>query len=126
MCHSTDIVLIDDSIDHTETASQLLNYHGYRTAVILSTEKAIEQLESLNPRLIILDIMMPGMDGFTLLKKIKSHHALSAIPAFVLTGKAFPPEEKKALALGADRFLTKPISGNKLLEEIQSGIKDEI
>ncbi len=124
MCHTADIVLIDDSIDHTETASQLLNYHGYKTAVISNTEDAIQKLESANPRLIILDIMMPGMDGFTLLKKIKAHHALSAIPIFILTGKAFPPEERKAIALGADRFLTKPISGERLLGEIKSGIKD--
>jgi CheY-like chemotaxis protein len=68
--------------------------------------------------------MMPGMDGFTLLKKIKSHHALSSIPIFILTGKAFPPDTKKALSMGADRFLTKPITSKILLEEIRSGIKE--
>ncbi|MBN2424714.1 MAG: response regulator [Calditrichaceae bacterium] len=120
---STDIALIDDSQDHTEAASQLLNYYGYSTAVISNPEGAIEKLESMNPRLIILDIMMPEMDGFTLLKKIKEHHYLGKIPTIILTGKAFPPEEKRAIMMGADKFLTKPIAVKDLLAYIDTYIR---
>ncbi len=114
---STDIVIIDDNAQHAENTSQFLKHHGYQTSVVLNPENALNEIKNSGPKLILLDIMMPGIDGFTLLKKLKDEQVTSKIPVFILSGKVFPPDKKKAQALGAEKFLTKPIRAQALLDE---------
>lgn len=116
---SADIVIIDDNELYLQNTSQLFNHLGFKTEPISNPEIAIESLCQIKPKLIILDIMMPDIDGFTLLKNIKTHPQINSIPVVILSGKVFSPEKKKAIALGADKFLSKPISSNTLLEEIK-------
>ena len=76
-------------------------------------------MTEVKPQLVILDIMMPGLDGFTLLKSIKENSVLKEIPVIILSGKPFIPEQRKALALGAEMYLTKPIRSQLLLEKVE-------
>jgi CheY-like chemotaxis protein len=114
-----DIVLIDDNDMHLETTSLLLEKNGFSVKCISDSTKAISFLTDVKPSLVILDIMMPGLDGFTLLKSIKENALLKDTPVVILSGKPFIPEQRKALALGAEMYLTKPIRGQLLIEKIQ-------
>ena len=121
---SVDIILIDDSDVQLQNAKLLLERNQYSVQVLSDTEKALSFLKANRPRLIILDIMMPGMDGFTLLKSIKEDALLSTVPVIILSGKPFIPEQRKALALGAEMYLTKPIRNQQLLEKIKPYLQD--
>lgn len=116
---STDIVIIDDNAQHAENTSQLLMHHGYQSSCVLNPENALDEIKNSRPKLILLDIMMPGIDGFTLLKNLKEEQETASIPVIILSGKVFPPDKKKAQALGAEKFLTKPIRSQLLLNEVK-------
>ncbi len=115
-----DVVLIDDSRQYLLTTQQILEKQGLKIGTISDPSEAVQQLISLQPKLIVLDVMMPGLDGFTLLKQIKEEPALSSTSVVILSGKVFATDQKKALALGADKYLTKPILARKLVKEIQA------
>lgn len=115
---STDICIIDDNQEYLEITTQFIEHHGYTVCSLEDPLDAINRLREKNPKLIILDIMMPGVDGFTLLKQIKEDTVLNNIPVFVISGKIFPPERKQAINMGATAFFTKPIMGKELVEEI--------
>ncbi|MFN6991541.1 MAG: response regulator, partial [Fervidobacterium sp.] len=72
------------------------------------------------PDVVILDIMMPRMDGFTVLKEMKKDDSIKDIPVIVLTAKGGQNDEQIALSLGAKRVMTKPFSPSQLLEEVKS------
>jgi len=78
-------------------------------------QKALNLLEELTPDLIILDLMMPNMNGFEFLKKIKSMDRINKIPILILTGLKSVEEEIKELKNGADDYLTKPIKMDILI-----------
>ena len=116
---SVDVVLIDDNDIHLENTRLLLQKNDYTVECISDSTKAVSLLTEDKPALIILDIMMPGLDGFTLLKSIKENTMLMEIPVIILSGKPFMPEQRKALALGAEMYLTKPIRSQQLLEKVK-------
>lgn len=104
---------------HVSTLVKLFAVKGYHAEAVLNPAEALGAIEEKKPKMILLDIMMPGIDGLSLLKKIKDHPVTSAVPVVILTGKMFPPEKKKAIALGAEKFLVKPISSTDLLQELE-------
>lgn len=120
---NTDIVLIDDSDVQLQNTKMLFEKNGLSVECISDSEKALPILENIKPKLVILDIMMPGLDGFTLLKSIKEHKQLKTTPVIILSGKPFVPEQRKALSLGAEMYLTKPIRSQNLLDKIKPFIQ---
>lgn len=119
---SKDICIIDDNQEYLDITSQYIEHHGYSVCAMEDPLNAIEHLNKVKPRLIILDIMMPGIDGFTLLKQIKEDPMLKNIPVIVISGKIFPPEKKQAINMGAVAFFSKPTKGKDLVEEIKKHI----
>lgn len=119
---AVDILLIDDNKSHLEAATCLFQHNKYSMATLSEPVQALEKIKSINPKLLILDIMMPGMDGFTLLSRLKDDPQTGQIPVIILSGKNFPPERKKALRMGAKRYLTKPINSANLLSEVRQFI----
>lgn len=115
----TDIILIDDSIQHLQTTFHLLSNVGLKVTTISDPLQAIAAVEADIPKLIIMDIMMPGIDGFALLKQIKENSLTKSIPVIILSGKVFPPDMKKAITLGAEKYLNKPINSAQLIEELK-------
>jgi CheY-like chemotaxis protein len=114
----TDIFIIDDNQEYLKITTEYIEHHGYTVCSLEDPLNAINCLREKNPNLIILDIMMPGIDGFTLLKQIKEDSVLKNTPVIVVSGKVFPPERKQAIAMGAAAFFTKPILGKDLVAEI--------
>ena len=119
---SKDICIIDDNLEYLDTTSQYIEHHGFSVCNIEDPLNALGYLIEVKPRLILLDIMMPGVDGFTLLKQIKEDTSLKHIPIIVISGKFFPPEKKQALNMGAVAFFSKPTRGKELIEEIKKYI----
>ncbi len=116
---STDIVLIDDNEIHLQTTGRILQNYGFTVEILSNPVQSLKILPNINPRVIILDIMMPGMDGFHLLKSIRELPDFQEIPVLILSGKQFAPDKRKALALGAKEYLTKPVNSRKLITEIK-------
>ncbi len=85
----------------------------------------LEKMRSWHPDVVILDIMMPRMDGFTVLKEMKKDEAIKYIPVIVLTAKGGQDDEQIAISLGAKRVMTKPFSPTQLLEEVKSITNDK-
>lgn len=117
-----DVCIIDDNKEYLEMVTEYIEHQGYSVYSLEDPLHAIKKIIENKPKIIFLDIMMPGIDGFTLLKQIKEDSVLKDIPVIVISGKMFPPEKKQALNLGAVAFFTKPTKGEELVEEIKKHI----
>ena len=118
------ILLVDDSDVLRKITSFNLKKQGYEVVEAKDGMEALEKLEELKPDLMILDIMMPHLDGFNVLKRMQENHEWKDIPVIVLTAKGGEEDEKLALSLGAKRVMTKPFSPIQLLEEVRKEIGD--
>ena len=111
------IMLIDDSSTNNLLYASILSDEGYEVVVCEQAKNALKSIQKEKPDLIILDLMMPGMDGFDLLSDMKKHAELANIPVIMLTANATDESEKRAKSLGVKAFLTKP-AGIKEITEI--------
>ena len=115
------IFLVDDNIVSLNTGKTLLQ-DKYTVVTIPSGDKLLQMLKMLDkikPDLILLDVEMPGLDGFETIKKVKSNPETAWIPVIFLTGKNEPENESLGLSLGAADYLTKPFSPPLFLKRIQ-------
>jgi len=113
----TTIFIIDDDKELTELLNEFLSEHKYKTLIFHNPLKAIDALNKKEPDLILLDIMMPEMDGFQVLRKIRETMDL---PVIMLTAKGAVSDKVVGLELGADDYLAKPFEPRELLARIQS------
>ncbi|MCW8961787.1 MAG: response regulator transcription factor [Ignavibacteriaceae bacterium] len=116
------ILLVDDEEDILEFLKYNLERENFEVLVSTNGEDALKQL-SQSPDLIVLDIMMPGMDGFELYELIKKNKESQDIPIIFLTAKSGETDEIKGLNLGASDYIQKPISPKKLIARIKSNLR---
>lgn len=116
------ILLVDDEKDIVEFLEYNLNQEGFE---VVSAYDGIEALQKLSekPDLIILDIMMPKMDGYEVCKRIRENQSYTDIPVIFLTAKGAEADEIKGLELGASDFIKKPISPKKLIARVNSNLR---
>ncbi|MGE0827664.1 MAG: response regulator [Candidatus Binatia bacterium] len=117
------ILIVDDepfSIDYLE---QLLTDLGYRTVTATNGEEALAQVAREVPDLILLDVMMPVMDGFTACRTFKENEATQLIPVIIMTALGAREDRIKGIAAGADDFLTRPVNRRELLARIETALK---
>jgi two-component system alkaline phosphatase synthesis response regulator PhoP len=119
------ILLVDDEEDILEFLKYNLERENFEVLVSTNGEDALKQL-SQSPDLIVLDIMMPGMDGFELYELIKKNKESQDIPIIFLTAKSGETDEIKGLNLGASDYIQKPISPKKLIARIKSNLRKSI
>lgn len=103
------ILIVDDEIQNCKLLVTLLLPHGYNTLTAANGEEALAQIEKCRPDLILLDIMMPGMDGFELAGMLKGNSATSDIPIIMVTALPDRGARMAGLSAGAEDFLTKPV-----------------
>tara|TARA_Y100000768_G_scaffold286627_1_gene220920 strand:+ start:307 stop:999 length:693 start_codon:yes stop_codon:yes gene_type:complete len=113
----TTILVVDDDNELTELLDEFLSEHKLKTKVFHNPMKALDYLQTSIPDLILLDIMMPEMDGFQLLRKIRE---TLDVPVIMLTAKGEVSDKVVGLELGADDYLAKPFEPRELLARIQS------
>ncbi len=106
------VMLVDDDEPYTDVMRRLLEAYGFEVGVANSAGQALELLESTTPDLILLDIMMPEVDGITFLRSVRKNPRLSIVPILVVT--AYPNALEPAMKAGANGHLSKPFRAQEL------------
>jgi signal transduction histidine kinase len=114
------ILIVDDSVDTVELLKKRLAFEGYSTLLAYNGTQGLEQATKHNPDLIILDIMMPGMDGYEVCEKLKASRSTRYIPILMLTAKSGLEHKIKGLGVGANDYLAKPFDYKELSARIKS------
>jgi two-component system alkaline phosphatase synthesis response regulator PhoP len=112
------ILVVDDEIYIVHILDFSLGMEGYEVVTALDGEQALEKVKSEKPDLIVLDIMMPKLDGYEVCKSIKSSATTQHIPVILLSAKGRNVDQKLGFDVGADDYITKPFSPRKLVERI--------
>ncbi|HDQ04131.1 MAG TPA: response regulator [Deltaproteobacteria bacterium] len=117
------ILAIDDEKMNREFYCGLLQDKGYDVLKAENGEDALDILRKESVDLVLLDVMMPGISGFDVLKSIRENKKLQSLPVIIITGLADKENRLKGLQLGADDFITKPFDVDELLVKVSSQIK---
>lgn len=112
------ILIVDDDHEAAELRQLVLSAAGHTVETLTSSIKAIEQLQQGKPDLLIVDIMMPELDGLELTKRIRQNETLAALKIIVMSAKAYEFDRKRAIDMGADGFIPKSIKLELLNEQI--------
>ncbi len=118
----TKILIVDDEEDILQLLKYNLEKNKFEVITAKNGYEALQKIES-KPDLVILDLMMPIIDGFETLKKIKENDALKNIPVILLTAKATESNEIASLDIGASDFIQKPVTINKLIARIKANLR---
>jgi len=110
------ILVVDDDEMVLQALGELLKPEGYEVHLISSGAEALKRLDENGYDLLLLDIIMPLMDGFELCRKVREQEKYRETPIVFLTAKSREEDMKSGLAAGANLFLSKPISPEKLLD----------
>src|ERR687896_644798 len=102
------ILVVDDYQDAREMYAEYLQFSGFRVAEARNGNEAVEQAFALKPDLILMDLSLPGMDGWEATRRLKADTRTRNIPVVALTGHALEGSSKGALDAGCDDFVTKP------------------
>jgi DNA-binding response OmpR family regulator len=111
------ILIIDDDQDLARIVQLSLEREGYQTVIAISGLEGLQEAYRVQPDLVILDIMMPGMDGWDVCRRLGE---MSNVPILMLTAKGTEADIVKGLQIGADDYLTKPFSVAELIARIQA------
>ena len=114
------ILVVDDEIYIVHILDFSLGMEGYSVVTALDGEQALEKARTEKPDLIVLDIMMPKLDGYETCKRLKAEDATKAIPVILLSAKGRNVDQKVGFEVGADDYITKPFSPRKLVERINA------
>jgi phosphate regulon transcriptional regulator PhoB len=116
---SLKILIVDDEKDIVDLVAYNLEKEGYETLKALDGEKALQLVRTKTPDLVVLDLMLPGIQGLEVCKRIRKDPQTAAIPIIMLTAKGEESEKIIGLEVGADDYITKPFS----VKELQARIK---
>lgn len=113
------ILIVEDEESLLKLESILLTSKGYSVTGAADGVSALEQVVLIKPDLIVLDIMLPGMDGFEVCRIIKQNPETAHIPVMMLTAKKSSQDCERGMAAGASAYVTKPFKSAKIIEIIQ-------
>ena len=120
------ILIVDDEEDVLELVQFNLEKDGYKTETAVSGEEALKKAKAKRPDLIILDLMLPGIDGLEVCKKLKSDTKTEGIPVIMLTAKSEEADIITGLELGAQDYITKPFSPKVLIARVRRILQKSI
>lgn len=121
----TKILLVEDDEMNRDMLSRRLVKRGYEVTIATDGEQGVELARTGSPDLILMDMSLPVMDGWTATRTLKDDEATAGIPVIALTAHAMAGDEEKALAAGCDDFDTKPIELKRLLEKMEKLLGEE-
>ena len=117
------VLVVDDNENNREIVSRLLEREGYEVSTAENGALALEQINSQPPDLVLLDVMMPVMDGIEACERIKDDPESRLIPVVIMTALGQVDDRVRAIQAGADDFLTKPVNRGELLARIQTSMR---
>ncbi|MCD6296446.1 MAG: response regulator [Deltaproteobacteria bacterium] len=115
------ILLIDDEEEFVTTLAERLELRGLQARTALNGEAALQMIKVDTPQIVILDVMMPGIGGFEVLRRIKKQYP--QLPVILLTGRGSTKEGIKGMELGAFDYLMKPLNIEELIKKMQEAIE---
>lgn len=118
MSDGVPILIVDDNPSNTKLLAFLLQSKGYDVRTAANADEALTAIAAKHPRLILMDIQLPGMDGLTLTRQLKTDPATKDISIVAATAYAMKGDEQRAIAAGCDGYITKPIDTRKLPDDI--------
>ena len=116
------VLIVDDSPTDQHVIAKALETHGYETLVASDGEEALNLAESQHPDVILMDVVMPGMNGFQATRKLSNNPATSEIPVVMVTSKNQETDKIWGLRQGAVEYLMKPVGDDELVAAVQANI----
>ncbi len=123
MSANSNILIVDDVIDNIQVSMNILKEDNYNLAFAVNGQEALELIKENDYDLILLDIMMPGMDGYEVCKLIKASPEKKDIPIIFLTAKTSIDDISKAFELGGVDYITKPFNADELLARVRTHLE---
>ncbi|HEU4837855.1 MAG TPA: PleD family two-component system response regulator [Micavibrio sp.] len=120
---SARVLVVDDILPNVKLLEAKLSSEYYDVLTATNGPEALEKVATLSPDIVLLDVMMPGMDGFEVCKRIKANPATAHIPVVMVTALTEAPERIKGLEAGADDFLSKPLDDTSLMSRVRSLVR---
>jgi two-component system alkaline phosphatase synthesis response regulator PhoP len=118
--NSKKILVVDDEVDLVKTIRFSLETEGYTVLVSYNGEDALNQARKENPDLVLLDIMLPKLDGYKVCRLLKFDERYKHIPILMLTAKTQERDKTLGVETGADEYITKPFDMDELMEKIKA------
>ncbi|VAW30838.1 hypothetical protein MNBD_CHLOROFLEXI01-4115 [hydrothermal vent metagenome] len=112
------VLVVDDEVEIRQLLSTMLTMMGYQSFTAEDGLDALEKIPECQPDILILDVMMPRMDGLTLCRKLRDSQETAALPIIMLSGKAHQEAIREGLQAGANRYLVKPTGLDELTRNI--------
>ncbi|MBT4290394.1 MAG: response regulator [Deltaproteobacteria bacterium] len=117
------IMIVDDDPTNIEIVTEILE-ESYEIRPVYSGEEALEEIYSFKPDIVLLDIMMPGIDGYEVCKIIRADEQIKDITILLVSAKAMAKEMKRGFEVGADDYITKPFEHDDLALQIAKHVKN--
>ena len=114
------ILLVEDNPHNRKIFSGMLTHHGFRVREAETGELALQMVKEELPDLILMDLSIPGIDGWECTRRLKADPNTKTVPIIALTAHAMRGDEDRARAAGCDGYLSKPISPKKVVEEVRA------
>ena len=118
------VLLVDDDPSMRQIWRIGLRLTGFSISEAEDGQDALEKIEQSRPDVVIMDVMMPGMDGISALKALRAAASTADLPVIIVTAKSSREAVRDCLAAGANRYLTKPVSRQALLDNIQEVLRE--
>ena len=114
------VLVVDDDASLAEMLSIVLESEGLTTSICRSGEQVMQEFASFKPDVVLLDLMLPGLDGMKVCRRIR---ATSAVPIIMLTAKSDTPDVVRGLEAGADDYITKPFKNTELVARVRARLR---
>jgi len=123
---SSSVLLVDDDLETLELVGTVLERNGYTILAARSGAKALEIAHKEIPDLILLDVMMPGMDGYEVLNRLKGDEATATIPVVIFSARNQIDDQLQGLEAGAEDYIPKPVQVQDLVKSLEKIFHDQI
>ncbi len=113
------ILIVEDNPDNMYVLDHLLTHRGYRVQQAISGEEALSQVREYRPALVLMDMQMPGMDGYAVVREIRRHPEFALLPVIAVTASNMPGDREQTLIAGCTDYVAKPINPRELLRLVE-------
>jgi len=120
------ILIVDDNVMNTQQIKDMLEIHGFQSITAESASQGLDIVRTIKPELILLDIVMPEINGFSFCETVKSNQQYSDIPIIFMTAQTKSDSIDKAYKAGANDFIKKPVKPNELASRIKIQLRNAV